>query len=177
MRRRRAREENPLSQTAWMWIIGGGFAASAAGIAWYYTMGPGAPPGSTSGTAGQAISNGTTPSGAVVSTTPNKQALTATNASSGQTFTMHVGDTLTVTLSLPNGAVNYSAAQVVGSSLTPGQANVSGAPANSGWSSGSSTMTQVWTATSTGNETFSYQPIDGSGNSVGPMLSFSAVVT
>jgi hypothetical protein len=90
----------------------------------------------------------------------------ATQANDGSTYSMHVGDTLTVTLDVPSGASTYQDAQVVGSSLTPGSAA----------ELGTQTL-QVFTASSTGNETISYQAVDASNNPVGNMISFNAIVT
>jgi|SRR5580692_2287068 hypothetical protein len=173
-KRRHATKQNPLPEAAIIWGLWGVAAVGAAAVVYYWNA------GSASGATGSTGSTGATGSGTVTlpaqtitgtappggSTSTAKMNFAATEANNGAQYSMHVGDTLTVTLDVPSGASTFQDAQVVGSSLTPGSAA----------ELGTQTL-QVFTASSTGNETISYQAVDANNNPVGNMLSFSAIVT
>ena len=165
--------ENPLPGGAVYWIVGGLAAVGAIGAAYFMSSTASGSTGSTGATGAtgsgtltlptQTITGTATPGG---STSTQKMNFAATEANNGATYTMHVGDTLTVTLDVPSGAATFADAQVTGSGLNAGSA-----------ASLSGQTLQVFTAASAGTETISYQPVDSNSQPVGTMYSFTAIIS
>jgi hypothetical protein len=169
--------ENPLPETAMYWIVGGLTAVAAIGAVYFMSSNASAGTTGGAGATGTAAGSGTvtlpvtTINGPVASatggsTSTSKMNFAATEANNGATYTLKVGDTLAVTLDVPSGAATFADAQVTGSGLSAGSA-----------ASLSGQTIQVFTASSAGTETISYQPVDSNSQPTGSMISFTAVVT
>jgi hypothetical protein len=100
----------------------------------------------------------TSPSAPIAPTTPTST--TVTEANSGQTFNMHVGDTLVVVLDITAPITDYT------SSLTGTNLSASSV------TDLTNQMFQTWTATGTGSATIIYTPTGGTQN-----IQFSVVVS
>lgn len=153
--------ENPVSKETMDVVYRVGLVAAAAALIYYSTR-------STPAAASSPVpAPAPTPSSGGGATTPTStpQTYSATEAQGGQTFAMHVGDTLSVDLSVMAPIADYSLT-ASGSGLTAGTyANL-----------GDSAM-QPWTASSAGTEVLSYQPVDGSGAPQGNPVVFTVTVT
>lgn len=154
---------NPLSQRGKEMALGIGLLAGVVGLAMLFR-------GSSAAAATPPTPVPTPPAGGGGAAPPpaptTHQAFSATEADSGKTFNMNVGDTLTVTLATMAPIANYQ------SSTTGANAMTSTAPyTNTGASS-----TETWTAASSGTEQLSYLPVDLGGAQQGNPVLFTVVV-
>jgi hypothetical protein len=99
-------------------------------------------------------------SGASTPTAPQPQIITLGTDNAGQTITCHVGDTIVLSLPVSSGFGWFYAPQTA-TTLTYGGRNVSTTSAT-----GTSTIADTWTASTTGSYALSLQslPIDQNGN-------------
>jgi hypothetical protein len=169
--------KNPLSLRGKEALLGAGLVAGVVGVAMIFRSTPAVAAGSGTSTNPTTPAPGTvvtssggtttlpaTPTGggsgaplpptAGGPTAPTPQTFTVTEANSGSTISMHVGDTLAVVLDLvpPTTDYNYS---LVGTNLTTGILT-----------DVTNQTFQTWTATATGTATITYTPVGGSGANV-----------
>lgn len=156
---------NPLSLRGKEAILGAGLLAGVIGIAMLLRSKPAVASSTPVTTAPPA--NGTQGGGGA-STAPvsGAQSFSVTEANSGSTVNMHVGDTLAVQLSVMAPVTDFNGTTSGTSALSAGAASNLG-----------TSVLQTFTASAVGSQTLSYLPVDSSGAAQGNPVTFNVVVS